>query len=924
MATTNDTGIDPKKLYADYLKSSCKDKPGIEDLIEAVMQLQNQVAGLGDLDGFSDTLEALKEICDKLLALPDYSAQFETLAGELTNTVTALTELCEKVETGNEATIAQLTASVAATEAVKECIDRLRETNTTENTAITDAIDLLITRAEGQIAAQSIANTALAAILASLVDDIDAVKTVYKLEGRNGVNAKRWDANSAPHGPTSGIFDCGKHINGAEDQNAIINSLSSLNDTFFGAAAGDPTSQEFYETWVYFPRAVKLSERNGNSGEYLTIKAASCNGKPVTVAESDGQTTGGVGNDSLGEFGTFGPGIVRLQMEISDFSAVGGFNILESFDGGLSESIIPPERIFNSMPTWDCRCITIKDGVATDLLTGDPFTFDPLTCSWCKPDCPDMPEPEAAPALQRFITEGCNDVDGDPANYEPITRVTTFADGVPTVAYFSDFGLPTQADVTNPNFVDCATGLPIADEPAPPPSCESWVVGNAYDVVGQNGVTVRHWRGADAVAAGNVDASAVFDFDNLLDDGPAHPNAPTTTTIQGNLLVYDNVNDQSQTAFCTYLYLTEETTIEDNLGRAEAVGYFIGECCGPLRLYEEAPYPNTTPSGRITLQPGIHKLAGVIHDLSAFSGVAFRKVNDDGSYTNIPESQLFTKKPKVEPCLIKICAETGVCADIKTGAIRTSVSLCKPSLCPPVGAADVDEDVQCAPKTLYRIEKQLGALERKWTLGDAIQGLPSSAGILDAFTATDAEGYPAHANAPTSTTVITRAQTTNVTDAGGEADQAITDGWLCIPRPVQLRELAGSAETVQVWMGAECGSNQMNMVLDAPYINTGPNPIGSYGPGVYRFRLYHHDFSANGTANLQYQRDNGTWASIPEAWISQNKPTVKCIDGWRCCDGKVYNADKSQEINAIDPADATDYSTDVFSSNPGCPGDNPC
>ena len=1151
MATTSNTHVDPSKVFGEFLKTRCEgNQPTLADLIAAVMAVQDQIAGQDDLDGFQDLLASLNEICDKLLALPDYTSQFETLTTNLQATVTELQALCTKIETTNNLLLTGLEANTAAVNNVKACIDALAaqlaediaklvtaqiattnavnnttsavenntaavenvttaveevndaiqtltQTNTVQNeeicrkleelqVAIAELTTLMTASYQTMIGLLEQGNVNTQAILAALENDLDATKLVYKLEGQNGIVAKRWAGDdAAKHGPTDTMFDCGEHVNGAPSETSILQGGALLdNNTNFPVTGDDlGTSQELYETYVYFPQAVTLVDNNTNTGEWLAVKAASCTGKPVLLASTP-EETGGANPGGLGTIGTVGPGIVRLQMEISDFSAFGGFFIRESVDGGITSTVIPPERFYTSMPSCVCSCVIVKDGELTNFNDGSPFVFDPINCLWCKPDCTPTPEGAGADQVSRFLADGCDDVDGDPANYIPVTRVTTYTNGDKTVAYFTGFGTAAEAEVTPSLFVDCASGVPIVEEPPIEPTCSSWATGQAYGPRGENGVTVERWNGADAVQPGQVPALQAFNTEILDANGlPTHVNPSTSVTVQQGFTILDNVVDQSQLKYCTYFYTTEVVTIEDNLGRAEAVQYYAAQCCGELIPYATGDYPNFTPAGRITLQPGIHKLAGLVHDLSAYSGVAFRIVNDDGSYSPIPDDQLFVAKPETGPCQVKICLETGVCADIKTGALLSNLTLCEPNLCVPAGGVvapaedpiainpvcilepkvvnvtynvtafdpntveingegtcrfsvnaaglgeeisitpmvgvdmqqvsattfdgvffydglnepnqplvatitladgcvgvledpdffmcsgntatvpvtfkckatakelcyagdtpslfkksdgtvldaatieicpEAEDKVDCAPKTLYKLEGELGATVQTWIPPEALNGGGSNATVNDVFTDTDAFGYPLHPNAPSSVAISPVASTGNVPSAGGERDQAQADFWLCIPKSVQLREFGGSAETVQVWGARECGEEQMSLIADAPYPNTTPVPIGTWGPGLFRFRLYMHDFSANGIATLQYL-DGTVWRAIPPSWVFQNKPTVKCIDGWRCCDGKYYNAGKTEIFEPVSLDDITgDKRNAVYANPPGCPGDSPC
>lgn len=223
-----------------------------------------------------------------------------------------------------------------------------------------------------------------------------------------------------------------------------------------------------------------------------------------------------------------------------------------------------------------------------------------------------------------------------------------------------------------------------------------------------------------------------------------------------------------------------------------------------------------------------------------------------------------------------------------------------------VGAFEVDGKYckeYCELQTFYRVVGDIGSVEQKWTASSPVISGAGGTSYLQAFTATDADGYPSIAVAPDVITSNTVSATIN--DASTAQDAAQSDFWIYLSEENQLREFAGTAEAVGIWISESCGSERMIEVLDATYTNTQPNPLGTFKKGFYKVRLYHSDVSSNGTATLQASTDGTTWATLP---AYTNKPKVEEIKGWVCDDGLFYNQDKSL---VLDP-------TEWLCNNPDC------
>ena len=202
----------------------------------------------------------------------------------------------------------------------------------------------------------------------------------------------------------------------------------------------------------------------------------------------------------------------------------------------------------------------------------------------------------------------------------------------------------------------------------------------------------------------------------------------------------------------------------------------------------------------------------------------------------------------------------------------------------------------CAPTTYWKYTNEApGSLETKW-ITTANQG---NLTIAQAFPDVDPQGYPTNTATPDIVNQVNpQAATTNVVSSGTDSDSAQSDFYLFIPYTVNLAEQAGTAETVSVYV-SQCGQTDMSEILNAPYTNFGLNPLGSFSPGCYRFRLYHHDYTANGTATLRIDDGDGTTSPIPASWISQIKFKEEEIKGWYCMGG-IYMDNEGNPIDLTD------------------------
>lgn len=737
-------------------------------------------------------------------------------------------------------------------------------------------------------------------------------KTVWKLTGgAPGVNGSRWRENSAVHGPVDTMFDgCGNHTNGAADEIVVYPNWNVVDTParFPLTGADFGTSQEYYWSYVYFPQGVILNDNNANTGEFIAAYVGGKDQKPV-FQKSVGNTGGAVPR-GLGDIGYYAAGLYKVAVELSDFSVYGGVNIRQSVDGGSTFTAIPEANIFSKPPTIECITVRINcDGTQTLEDGTTPFVFDPVTCSNKEIACPVLEADPANPIpdYEFDFTDGCDDVDGDPANYVNITREIVVVDGVQTVTFFTDYGLNTQtvyAPADGIFFVDCATGEPLG-EPVVKPTCYDAETIDAFAPTGTQGVNEERWIGDDAVTGLPVSTlpSQIFTGAEDYSLMPAHTNgAPTSAVVGPDFLVNDTNNAQDQFRAWSYIYTPVPIRLRDRAAWAESTRYFLGECCGPVVEVLEVPYPGTSQAALldVTLPAGIHYVGVQVFDFSAYSGVDLQySVNGGVTWARVPKAWLYAQKPTLQTCPVRVCFKedgTSVLTDLLTGdPLGPEFTVKKPNLCTPIAVQSSTPSLSC--KTFYRVNKPTqGTVEQQWTVSTpTLTGVNGVSDYLEAFSDTDAEGYPSAPVAPDSTTSNTIASTTNIVSATGEQDAAQSDFYIFLDQDTELREFNGTAEAAAVWISG-CGTMAMTEVLNAPYTNiTPPNLLGLYKKGCYRVRLYHTDFSANGVARLQGMI-NGAWSNLP---AYPTKPTVDVIEGWKSSDGNNYNQDLSEVLEGV-------------------------
>lgn len=726
---------------------------------------------------------------------------------------------------------------------------------------------------------------------------------LYRITGDNGINGMRWAANAATHGPTDTMFaeNFGAHVNGAADETVLITNNWSLNDADFPLTTTTPdiSSQEKYWAWIVVDQPTMLRDTNGNTGEFITVGLGGCLQDPVPVAGLG--PTGGKNPASLGEFRTVPPGVYQICISLSDYSVFGGFNLQASTDGGLTWGAFPMAQTFRSMPERSCDKVLCCPGDVVKSLDGAIIDMAQDFASWCPIECPVI-DPKPLDDYEFVLVQACDDIDGDPANYVNVTQETVIVNGSASTTVYTDYGDDTnQAEYeVQGQLVDCASGLPI-DPVVIKPECEDWEVITAYRPNGEQGVNVERWNAnATTGLPAASDASDAFTQPVDYSGMPGHPNAPDAPiVVEADLTVLDNTSDQSQMRGWTYLYTTESIRVRERHGRAEAVDYYLGECCGEVVKAAVGSYPNTTataPAFDVQLPAGIHYIGFEIFDFSAYSSVNYEYSTDNGvTWSRLPASWLYTSKPTIAACPAKYCPETNVMADAETGLpLGAETTLCPPSLCGPIAKPGL----QCSAETFYRVNlPEPGVDEQQWTTNAGALSGAAGTSYKEAFSNVGTDGLPEHPNAPDATLTTLDSRTTNFI---GRHD-AQMEFYIYLEQPSNLREFQSMAETVGVWI-SDCGSEQFNEVLDGLYTNAQANELGLYGAGFYKVRLYCADFSANGIAHLRALVD-GTWTTLP-AYPTQ--PTVDVIKGWACDDGKFYSLDKAEVL------------TDVLCEDPRC------
>lgn len=307
---------------------------------------------------------------------------------------------------------------------------------------------------------------------------------------------------------------------------------------------------------------------------------------------------------------------------------------------------------------------------------------------------------------------GCDDTgSSDPGDFVPVTRVTTFCEGLlPSVAYYvEDPGDPTAlVEYTLVgSFVDCATGAPA---PTPAPPCETQeYVGLLYRVSGTNGVRASLW--GPAVDGGN--AAPHGDVAGIFTDEFTHVNgAPDGTQVFGSFTFTDSSvggvsgNGQDQVLATAWVYLPEAALLRDvnsNTGERFRV-WLDGEAIYQTPTGDDTPLAGVPASAGGNGWPaqaapcGVHRLTVQMSDTSAFAGMQLQWSFDDGAtWANVPAANLFTGLPTTECVPVLRCEDTGALISATDGSGVTLTAT--DSWCPPCGGSSGGGTV--TPETQY-------------------------------------------------------------------------------------------------------------------------------------------------------------------------------------------------------------------------------
>lgn len=724
--------------------------------------------------------------------------------------------------------------------------------------------------------------------------ELELIKICILEDAENGILGQKWDntdgddtdGNGATDWlPNSQVFVNGEHINGAPSTSVTITDNWNLNDADFGVNVGnDVHSQERYCAYLNITEPMLLRDNNGNWGEYLNVFIQDCNKDMVEVVNKYTPAD----DSSAGEFFELCEGIRKIEIQINDYSVFGGFNLQYSTDGANTWTTFPMTETYTYQPKVSEIYVNIDEDGNLFYLDGSPFDGKQIECNT---PCYPMTR-EELPDTEVSIINGCLDVDGDPANYIPVTQEVIFSGGEQQSAtFYQNYGNEDTEVVIEQgenSFVDCATGEPI-DEPVVPVECEFTTIVTATAPIGDNGVNVWKWDTLEGEYTAQTQAEDVF---NGAIDGTGTPaineqEGEGVYEKQNDLFIRD-INAQNAYKYQTFFYTTEPVLIREFHGTAESMDYYLGECNTSTTLTGSGEYLNNTlPNGsEASLSAGIHEIAGTVYDFSVWGFTNYWQSFDNGqTWSRIPASQLYCKEPIIQECQVQLCEkENGekLLTDIESCLpLGPEFTLKPPQLCS--GEISLAPPVQCELTTFWKVNLgEVGTVEQKWTTSAVSTTTAAGHSYKDAFTATGTDGLPTHPKVADITISSTIASTTNVLndDSPVVDDQAQSDFWIYLPTDATLEEFNATAEASGVWISDKCGLGNLREVLDAPYLNSTANNLGAYSSGWYKVRLYHHDVTANGITRLRADFGNG-FENIP-AYLTA--PTVELVKEWVCND----------------------------------------
>lgn len=214
---------------------------------------------------------------------------------------------------------------------------------------------------------------------------------------------------------------------------------------------------------------------------------------------------------------------------------------------------------------------------------------------------------------------------------------------------------------------------------------------NGYNVKAwfdDDGKAVAHPAGLNTVEEVDVFIDSVFDTSS---GQPVHVNGdPSLETVFGNS---SNFNDNlafpdgqggglDQYVITTYIDTTGIGPMDlgdFNGNSGEAGRIYLSNCCGPLRtaghILDARPY--YAGQFATALPEGIHCVMVLLSDRTAFGGFQLRwKPTGTEEFSNVPISNLWTKKREVECMLMSAC-------DVAEGSIPEGWQAEEPKLCSP-------------------------------------------------------------------------------------------------------------------------------------------------------------------------------------------------------------------------------------------------
>lgn len=772
--------------------------------------------------------------------------------------------------------------------------------------------------------------------------DVCDKELLYTISGTNGVTEIKWTTSATIDPPRllpSQTIFTGTNADGLPEYqdatgNPIAPDITQTNSTYVydGAGLNGIVDYSVLHAYLWVPKTVQLRDINANV-EVGEIYMSKCGSELSEVANWNPR--------NAGVFASVSQGFYELQTYIVDDSPdAAGFRLEWNLNGVWS--VVPEEYFFIEEPNVLCRYVEIcNDGVKE--LDGSMITIDAFD-SWCDPAVCGSSSGRGSSEENCFqvrndylIIDNVGTLFGGVQN--TITSITVFDNGnyvtIPSSEVFSGTNGNNQtasmADALN-NILD-ANGYGnyiFQNAVLTGDRYYAWAIGAEVCpfftitevLVERNGVTRSMvvdlqegnlqtvWRRSCEGCNGGYDW--IDNFGNavplpnaacLIDCSKDYPQIefsdPTCVALEPVVLCLDT--DSDNVADLNVYSIT--TTCDGVIESVET--YDLASVAANIND-PDAWTTVSIPTGAVSVTcDGAEVInieilcdaKGIQHEVRTltFGGVTYTE-------TYVPS----TNNPSTPSGGLSECPPVGsvseikVCADGKSAVKKTTVNADGTETVQFLGENGIAftpsdwEPRDCKHDLIeyYTTTGLNGAIEQLWDI-DTIQTTGAVGHLYtDAFRDTDGEGYPLHPKTANSTTVVSGAVTTNVSGT----HQAQLDFYLYVPSGgATLREFNATAETVGVWASDAC-SDVMTERLNAPYTNTSANPLGYFSEGIYRFRLYVHDFSANGIARIQYLNSSGNYVAIPTSWVFQTRPQRKLYKGY-LVEGKYYQLDCKTEVD---------------------------